>query len=99
MSEQVPGKEFAHEVDASRYTLRIDGEVVALVSYAVNGKSTSFNHTYTQPQLRGRGYASEIVAFAVDDVESTSTQRIVPMCWYVDKWFAEHPERAGLLAR
>jgi uncharacterized protein len=91
-------KEFVHEADASRYTLRIDGELVALVSYAVNGSSTSFTHTYTQPHLRGRGYAADIVEYAVNDVESSSTQRVVPMCWYVDKWFAEHPDRAGLLA-
>jgi uncharacterized protein len=98
MSVPVPGKVFAHEADAARYTLRIDGNIVALVSYAVNGSATSFNHTYTQSHLRGHGYAAEIVEFAVNDVESTSTQRIVPMCWYVDKWFAEHPERAALLA-
>ena len=87
-----------HEVDASRYTLRVDGELVALVNYSVNGSSTSFTHTYTQPHLRGRGYAADIVEFAVNDVESTSTQRVVPMCWYVEKWFAEHPDRNGLLA-
>ncbi len=98
MAVQPTSKEFAHEADAARYTLRIDGDLVALVSYSLNGSSTSFTHTYTQPHLRGHGYASEIVEFAVNDVESTSAQRVVPMCWYVDKWFAEHPERAALLA-
>ena len=89
----------AHEPDARRYTLLIDGQLVALADYTINGSSISFHHTYTQPNLRGKGYAAEVVEFAVNDVEATSTRRIVPMCWYVGQWFDEHPERQGLLTR
>jgi predicted GNAT family acetyltransferase len=92
-------KTFAHEADASRYVLKIDDELVAVADYRVNGDSISFNHTFTNPKLRGHGYAGEIVAYAMDDVEKTSDRHVVPMCWYVAKWFDEHPERAGLLAR
>ena len=92
-------KELLHEPDAKRYTLTIDGHLAALADYAVNGNSISFHHTYTQPALRGKGYAAEVVAFAIDDVEKTSTRRVVPMCWYVAQWFDEHPERAALLTR
>jgi len=92
-------KQLAHEPDAKRYTLTIDGHLAALADYAVNGNSISFHHTFTQPHLRGNGYAGEVVEFAVDDVEANTTYRIVPMCWYVGQWFDEHPERAGLLTR
>jgi predicted GNAT family acetyltransferase len=92
-------KEFAHEPDAKRYTLSIDGTLVALADYSINGNSISFHHTYTQPNQRGHGYAGEVVEFAVNDVQSTSTRRIVPMCWYVAEWFDKHPERAELLTR
>lgn len=92
-------KELAHEPDAKRYTLTIDGHLAALADYAINGNSISFHHTYTQPHLRGNGYAGEVVAFAVDDVEANSTRRIVPMCWYVEQWFDEHPGKAALLSR
>lgn len=92
-------KQLAHEPDAKRYTLTIDGHLAALVDYAINGNSISFHHTYTQPSLRGNGYAGEVVAFAVDDVEKTSARRIVPMCWYVAQWFDEHPDRQALLSR
>jgi hypothetical protein len=91
--------ELAHEADASRYTLRVDGAVFASVDYSINGDSIAFTHTYTRPDQRGKGYAADIVAFAVDDVESTSTRRIVPTCWYVGQWFDRHPERQGLLTR
>jgi len=92
-------KELAHEPDARRYTLTVDGHLAAVADYAVNGNSISFHHTFTQPHLRGKGYAADVVAFAVDDVEENSTRRIVPMCWYVAQWFDEHPEKAPLLSR
>jgi uncharacterized protein len=91
-------KTFTHESDANRYVLRIDDAIVAVVDYVINGDSISFNHTFTDPKLRGKGYAGEIVEFAVNDVEATSDRHIVPMCWYVGKWFDEHPERAALVA-
>jgi predicted GNAT family acetyltransferase len=92
-------KTLTHEVDANRYTLTIDGQIVALADYRVNGHSISFTHTYTQPALRGNGYAAEVVEFAMNDVEANSDRKVLPMCWYVAEWFDEHPDRAGLLSR
>lgn len=91
--------EFLHEPDAHRYVLRSDDVIVAIVDYAVNEAAVSFTRTYTSPAQRGKGFAGQIVAFAVDDVEATSNRRIIPMCWYVAEWFEAHPERAGLLHR
>jgi len=90
---------FAHEPAASRYTMHIDGQLVALADYIVNGHSMSFNHTYTQPAQRGQGYAGEVVDFAMNDVEKTTDFKVLPMCWYVADWFEKHPERASLLTR
>jgi predicted GNAT family acetyltransferase len=93
------GKSFEHDVRANRYVMKIDDELVAVADYRINGDAISFNHTFTNPKLRGKGYAREVVDFAMDDVEKTSERHVVPMCWYVGKWFDEHPERAGLLTR
>lgn len=93
------GKQLLHEPDAKRYTLTVDGHLAAVADYAINGNSISLHHTFTQPHLRGKGYAAEVVEFAVDDVEANSSRRIVPMCWYVGQWFDEHPDREGLLTR
>jgi uncharacterized protein len=92
-------KEFLHEVNNRRYTLRIDGELASVVDYAINGKSISFHRTYTSPAQRGKGIAAEVVEFAVHDVETNTDLHIVPMCWYVGDWFDRHPERAGVLSR
>jgi predicted GNAT family acetyltransferase len=93
------GKELAKEPDADRYTLRIDGELASAADYRVSGNAISFTHTFTDPKRRGQGLAAEVVAFAIDDVESTTDYRVIPMCWYVGEWFDKHPERAGLLSR
>jgi predicted GNAT family acetyltransferase len=92
-------KDFTHETDRNRYVLRVDGELTAVADYVINGDSISFNHTFTNPTKRGHGFAGEIVAYAVDDVEKTTRLRIIPMCWYVGEWFDKHPERADLLTR
>lgn len=92
-------KILAHEPDASRYTLVVGGALVAVADYRINGDSISFHHTYTQPAMRGHGYAAEVVEFAIDDVARHSHRRVVPMCWYVADWFDAHPERAALLTR
>lgn len=88
-----------HQLDARRYALLVDGRVVSVADYAINGNSISFTHTYTQPQFRNRGLAEQVVSFAMDDVERNSTRRVVPMCWYVAEWFDAHPDRTGLLTR
>ncbi|GAA1515367.1 hypothetical protein BJ978_002345 [Agromyces terreus] len=88
---------FTHEPDADRYALRLNGEIASVLDYRVLGDAISMTRAYTNPPYRGSGYAGELVAFAVDDVESNSSRHIVPSCWYVAEWFDRHPERAGLL--
>jgi predicted GNAT family acetyltransferase len=91
--------EFRDERDQDRYAMYVAGELVSVVDYRVNGDAVAFPHTYTAPKHRGHGYAAQLVEYAVADVESTTTKRIVPMCWFVGKWFDDHPEKAGLLSR
>ncbi|UOE44846.1 GNAT family N-acetyltransferase [Agromyces larvae] len=90
-------KQFAHEPDAHRYVLLVDGRIASVLDYRVLGESVSFHRTFTNPPYRGAGLAGELVAFAVDDVERTTKLRIVPSCWYVGEWFDRHPDRARLL--
>jgi predicted GNAT family acetyltransferase len=92
-------KELTHEPDANRYVLRINGDIIAVADYRVNGNQISFTHTFTNPAQRGKGYAAEVVTFAIDDVEKNTTYKVVPMCWYVAEWFDDHTERAALLSR
>jgi predicted GNAT family acetyltransferase len=91
--------EFAHEPDAHRYTMQVDGDLVSVAEYLDHGAGVVMNHTVTIPRFRGKGYADRVVTFAVDDIERRKAGPIAPTCWYVAEWFDRHPERASLLAR
>ena len=92
-------KEITHDADDRRYVMRIDGAIVAVADYAVNGSQISFTHTFTNPRFRNQGLAGEVVSFAMDDVEKTTDYRVIPMCWYVADWFESNSDRRNLLSR
>lgn len=89
--------EIVHEQQRQRYAMYLDGALVVVLDYRVNGDQISFTHTFTNPQHRGKGLAAQVVAMAIDDVEKQGGRTVVPMCWYVADWFRDHPEKAGLL--
>jgi predicted GNAT family acetyltransferase len=91
--------QLVHEADSNRYVMNVDDSLVAVADYRSNDTSISFTHTFTEPAHRGKGYAADLVTFAIDDVESSSTKKVIPVCWYVAEWFEAHPERAELLSR
>ena len=55
------------------------------------------SHTYTPPEMRGRGIAGQLVRALVEDARAGGF-RIVPNCPYVGDWFDRHPEAADLRA-
>ncbi|HYI34338.1 MAG TPA: GNAT family N-acetyltransferase [Glaciibacter sp.] len=92
--------EFAHEPDASRYTLLVDGELATVLEYKKNGSNTiALVHTFTPPPFRGKGYAGQLVEYAVNDIEQNTTLRILAGCSYVHEWFEKHEDRKQLLER
>jgi predicted GNAT family acetyltransferase len=92
-------KEFQHEPENRRYAMYLDDDLVAVVDYAKNTRAVSITRVYTKPSQRGQGRAAEIMEFAVNDIETTTTLDIVPMCSYAGDWFEKNPGRAGLLTR
>jgi predicted GNAT family acetyltransferase len=91
--------ELAHEPDASRYTLTVDGQLACVLDYKTNDTAISMTRTFTVPTFRGQRLAGQLVEFAVNDIAVNDTRRIVPMCWYVADWFEAHGDRADLLTR
>lgn len=90
--------QFTREDAASRYTLHDDGDLVCVLDYRDDGASVSMTRTFTVPPFRGRGYAARLVEHAVADLERRGDRTVVPMCWFVEEWFQQHPDRAGILA-
>jgi len=48
--------------------------------------------------LQGQGLGAVLVRAALDDVRQRGA-RIVPSCWYVAEFIAEHPEDADLVVQ
>lgn len=92
-------KDFTNEPDARRYALRIGDQLIAVLDYTVSGNAIALTRSFTQPPFRGNGYASELVEYAVNDIEATTKYRVVPSCWFVGEWFEARPQRQGLLSR
>jgi len=88
---------FTDQPDASRFELRVAGELVSVLDYRVNGDTVALTRAFTNPAKRGSGYAAVVTERAVDAIEAQG-RKVLPVCWYVAEWFDEHPERAGVLA-
>ncbi|MFP3467464.1 GNAT family N-acetyltransferase [Leifsonia sp. SIMBA_070] len=91
--------EFSDQTEENRYAMHVDGELVAVLDYRILGDAISLTRAFTMPDQRGKGYAGQLVEYAVDDIEKNGTRHIVPMCSYVGDWFDAHPDRAALLQR
>ena len=90
---------YAHEPDASRYTLHRGSDLLSVLDYRDDGRSVAMTRAYTVPAFRGHGYAAQLVDHAVAVLERSGDRVVVPVCWYVADWFAAHPERAGIVAK
>lgn len=88
---------FAHEPDASRYTLHRGDDLVSVLDYRDDGATVAMTRAYTVPSFRGHGYAGEVVDRAVAALEHAGDRSVIPVCWYVADWFEAHPERRSIL--
>ena len=90
--------QFADEKDASRYTLHRGGDLVSVLDYRDDGRTIALTRAYTIPTFRGHGYAGEVVARAVADIEERGDRVVSPVCWYVADGFDANPGHEQLLA-
>jgi predicted GNAT family acetyltransferase len=89
--------EVRHAPERSRYELWLDGELVGIADYRIDGDRVVFPHTEIVRHLRGRGHGAELVRGALDDVRGTG-RTVVPRCWYVADFLDANPGYADLRA-
>jgi predicted GNAT family acetyltransferase len=80
----------------SRYELYVDGELVGIADYRVQGDVVVMPHTQIDRDRRGNGLGAELVKGALDDIRA-SGRTVVAQCWYVAEFIDEHPEYQALL--
>jgi predicted GNAT family acetyltransferase len=82
---------------AGRYELRLGGRRVGLADFYRRGDVVVIPHTETSPEFGGRGLASRLVRYCLDDIREQRL-RVDPVCPFVAAYIGEHPEYVDLLA-
>jgi len=83
--------------EAGRYEARLDGELAGVLEYILKRGRLALVHTGTLTGFEGRGVASGLVRFALDDARRRGLP-IIPICPYVKTYLERHPEDADLVA-
>jgi predicted GNAT family acetyltransferase len=83
--------------ELSRYELIEDGHVLAVADYRVVGDVVVVPYTEVDPALRGNGVGAVLVQATLDAIREDG-HRVVPQCWYVARFIAEHPDYQDLVA-
>ncbi|MGW4770408.1 GNAT family N-acetyltransferase [Nocardia sp. NPDC004278] len=88
-----------HNVADTRFEIYLDDTLAGYADYAERDdqKVRDFHHTMTFPEFRGRGVAAQVVEYALNDSRAEGFA-IIPTCWYVEKYIADHREYADLVA-
>lgn len=85
-----------HDKENERFITEVDG-FEALLDYKRKGDRIDFYHTYTPPELRGKGIAKVIVEFAFK-YASENNLKVIPTCSYVQSFVERYKEYKDLIA-
>jgi len=81
---------------AGRYEIRLGERRVGLADYYRRGDVVVIPHTETSPEFGGRGLASRLVRYCLDDIRAQGL-RVEPACPFVAAFIRKNSEYADLL--
>lgn len=81
---------------AGRYEILLDGRQVGLADFYRRGDVVVIPHTETSPAYGGRGLASRLVRYCLDDIRAQGL-KVEPACPFVAAFIAKNQEYADLL--
>jgi predicted GNAT family acetyltransferase len=85
-----------HDEASSRYEIDLGGQK-AVADYGLSGDGTMmFTHTEVPRQHTGRGVASRLIKFALDDARERG-RKVLPYCSFVSAYIRRHPEYKELV--
>lgn len=88
--------EITDAADESRYEARIDGELAGILEYIVKHNRIALSHTEVLPAFEGRGVASKLAKFGLDEARRRELGVIVT-CPFVRSYVQRHPEELDIV--
>ncbi len=89
--------QIAENPERERYEISVGGELAGFTQYRPRpGGVLAFVHTEIDDRFEGQGLASQLIAFALDDVRSRGLA-VLPICPFVKGYIERHPEYADLV--
>jgi predicted GNAT family acetyltransferase len=82
---------------AHRYEAQHGGAVAAHADYELKDGGIVLTHTEVLPAHEGKGLASKLAKFALDDVRQRGL-KVTPQCEFMATYISRHPEYSALLA-
>ena len=83
--------------EASRYELRLAGNLIGLAAYRRRNSRIAFIHTEVDESCEGRGFGSRLAAAALEDAARAGLE-VVPLCPFIAHYIEQHPEYGELVA-
>jgi predicted GNAT family acetyltransferase len=77
--------------DESRYEILVDGAVVGFTEYDRRDGRLDLLHTEIDDNFEGRGLASKLIGYTLDDARSAGTP-VLPYCHFVRGFIEKHPD-------
>ena len=96
-SQDVEDVEVSRNPEHNRYELRVDNTLAGRAEYLLSNGLITFTHTEVDPTFEGRGFASKLVQYALDDVRDAGDRKVLAVCPYVKQWILRHKDYLNLL--
>ena len=82
--------------DRERYEVAVDDELAGFTVYRMRPGLVAFVHTEVDEHFQGRGLASRLIRFALDDAGRRGLE-VLPFCPFVLAFIEGHREFEGLV--
>jgi uncharacterized protein len=86
----------ADNADASRFELRLFGQLAGYATYRDLPSGRAFEHTVIASEFEGLGLASQLIGHALAETE-TAGLRVLPFCPFVRAFIQRHPDYLRLV--
>jgi predicted GNAT family acetyltransferase len=96
MAEQTAAIVVVDAPDRNRYEASIDDVFVGEVQYEVQRDVIKLTHTGVPPEFEGRGIASTLARFVLDDARERGLE-VLPRCPYISGWIKRHLDYLDLV--